>query len=374
MLKRIQQFQAQLRAEKLDGFALLPGPLLDYLTGSHFHLMERAILCWIPSNENDPLLLVAPGFEISMLNPTELNWKMFPWDDTSGPASAFSEMAAAMVETLGTKAIRAGLDPLNLRFQEWNWLEISLKPNEVNWVDGTSWLVGIRAVKDEAELELLRKAAAMATTSLSVVLPQIRLGMTEKELAGLLKIELLRVGSETLPFEPLIQSGPNSAIPHGSPGNRQIQQGDLLLMDFGARHRGYVSDITRTFHIGPASDKAQKIHAAVLDANQKATQQTRSGLKCGDIDRIARTAIEDAGFGKYFTHRTGHGMGLECHEPPYMVKGSAQSLAVGHVFTIEPGIYIPEFGGVRIEDDIVVTEDGFEVLTQFNRELIELNI
>lgn len=373
MQRRIRQFQAKLKAEGLNGFAMLPGPLLAYLSGAHFHLMERAILVWIPSNESQPLLLLAPGFEIAMLEPGDLSWETFEWNDTEGPGEAFKKLAAAICNQCGGNRIHAGVDPLNLRFQEWNLLSQALAPSSIEWVDSSSWLAGIRAVKDEVELEHLRKAASMVTDALKETLPQIRVGMSEKAIANLLKIELLKVGSEILPFEPLIQSGPNSAVPHGAPGDRCLQEGDLLLMDFGARYQGYVSDITRTFHIGPASERAKEIHAAVQAANQKATQITRPGTTCGDIDAAARTVIEEAGFGQYFTHRTGHGMGLECHEPPFMVKAAVQPLVTGHVFTIEPGIYIPGFGGVRIEDDVVVTESGFEILTQFDRDLKELN-
>lgn len=373
MQRRIRQFQAKLKAEGLNGFAMLPGPLLDYLSGAHFHLMERAILVWIPSNETQPLLLLAPGFEIAMLAPGDLAWETFEWNDTEGPGEAFIKLAEAIRAQSGSGQIHAGVDPLNLRFQEWNFLTKALAPTAIEWVDASNWLAGIRAVKDDVELESLRKAASMVTDALKSTLPQIRVGMSEKSIANLLKIELLKVGSEILPFEPLIQSGPNSAVPHGSPGDRCLQEGDLLLMDFGARYQGYVSDITRTFHIGPASEQAKVIHSTVQAANLKATQITRPGTTCGDIDAAARTVIEEAGYGQYFTHRTGHGMGLECHEPPFMVKASVQPLVVGHVFTIEPGIYIPGFGGVRIEDDVVVTETGYEVLTQFDRSLMELD-
>ena len=372
MLNRLDQFKSRLRSENLDGFALMPGPLLSYLTGAHLHVMERAILTWIPAEKDSSIHLVAPNFETAMVDTTSFAWKMYPWSDSQGAKSAFDLLAENIRSSSPSETIRVGLDPLNVRYQEWWALEKSLSPISVHWIDASVWLSEVRAVKDAQELSLLRIAAKMATDSLNRLLPQIKVGQAEHEISNILKIELLKVGSESLPFEPLIQSGPNSAIPHASPGSRRLEKGDFLLIDFGARHKGYVSDITRTFHIGPASERAREIHETVRLANLKALEITKPGVTCGEIDDAARSVIESAGMGEYFTHRTGHGMGLECHEPPYMVAGSNHPLQSGHVFTIEPGIYIPEFGGVRIEDDVIVTDQDGEAITDFPRELIEL--
>jgi Xaa-Pro dipeptidase len=185
----------------------------------------------------------------------------------------------------------------------------------------------------------------------------------------LLTQALLQRGAEGLAFEPLIQSGPNSALPHATPGERVIQAGEVLLLDFGVTFEGYLSDITRTFVVGEASAKIKKIYELVKQANAAGRAAARPGATGQDVDRATRKVIADAGYGHYFTHRTGHGLGLEGHEPPYVVEGNAVPLAIGNTFTIEPGIYVPELGGVRIEDDMAITENGAESLTSYNREL-----
>ena len=171
-------------------------------------------------------------------------------------------------------------------------------------------------------------------------------------------------------LEPLVQSGPNSALPHGRTGNRPVSGGDLLLIDFTTTVDGYYGDMTRTFIVGRhADDRQQEVYAAVKAANEAGREAARPGVSCQDVDRAARGAIDDAGYGEYFIHRTGHGLGLDVHEPPSIVEGNQLQLEEGMVFTIEPGIYIDGWGGVRIEDNVVVTENGVESLTTFDREL-----
>jgi Xaa-Pro dipeptidase len=197
----------------------------------------------------------------------------------------------------------------------------------------------------------------------------VRVGMTERQVASLLTQALLQHGAEGLAFEPLIQSGPNAALPHATAGERVIQSGEVLLLDFGITLDSYNSDITRTFVLGDASAEIKKIYELVKQANAAGRAAARPGAAGQDVDRATRKVIAEAGYGQYFTHRTGHGLGLEGHEPPYMVEGNAVPLEVGNTFTIEPGIYIPGLGGVRIEDDMVITENGAESLTTYDREL-----
>ena len=194
--------------------------------------------------------------------------------------------------------------------------------------------------------------------------------MTEHAVANELTLALLRGGAEGLAFDPLIQSGPNTALPHVSASERVIQAGDMLLLDFGITLNGYNSDITRTFAVGQLpSAEFQKIYETVKRANAVGRAVAKPGISGQDVDRATRQVIVEAGYGEYFTHRTGHGLGLEGHEPPYMVEGNAVPLEVGNTFTIEPGIYVPGLGGVRIEDDMLITANGAESLTTHDREL-----
>ena len=213
-------------------------------------------------------------------------------------------------------------------------------------------------------------ALEIAQDALEATIPSIKIGMTEKELSSELVVQLLRCGSEPeMPFAPIVSGGPNSANPHASPSERKLQAGDLLVVDWGATYDGYISDLTRTFAVGDVDDEYKKIHQIVQSANAAGRAAGKPGVPCAAVDKAARDVIEAAGYGVYFTHRTGHGLGLEGHEPPYIVEGNNVPLETGNTFTIEPGIYVPGLGGVRIEDDVLITENGAESLTTFDREL-----
>jgi len=201
-------------------------------------------------------------------------------------------------------------------------------------------------------------------------LPAIKIGMTEKELASELTVQLLRNGAESkLPFAPIVCAGPNSANPHAVPSERRLQAGDLLIIDWGATFDNYLSDLTRTFAIGEASPEYARIAQVVAEANQAGRDAATPGVPASLVDSAARQVIEKAGYGSYFIHRTGHGLGMEEHEEPYIRSDNTQLLLPGMTFTVEPGIYLPERGGVRIEDNVVITESGSESLSNFPREL-----
>ena len=228
----------------------------------------------------------------------------------------------------------------------------------------------MRLRKTETELEYMRKAAIIAQDALEATLKMVKPGITERELGSELVAQMLRRGSDPkLPFDPIVGSGPNSANPHAEVSDRELQKGDFLLFDWGARYKGYCSDLTRTFVIGEASDKQIDIYNTVLNANRTALAAVRPGVTAGSIDDAGRAVIDKKGYGKYFTHRIGHGLGLEEHEEPYMFAGNPVILEEGMCFSDEPGIYIPDWGGVRIEDDITVTADAGSSISDFPREL-----
>ena len=194
--------------------------------------------------------------------------------------------------------------------------------------------------------------------------------MTEKELAAELVVQLLRNGSDAgLPFTPIVSGGPNSANPNASPTDRKLQAGDLLVIDYGAAANDYISDITRTFAVGEVDAEYAKIHKIVQEANAAGRAAGKPGVPCADVDKAAREVIDKSGYGEYFTHRTGHGLGMEGHEHPYMRGDNMQLLEPGMAYTVEPGIYLPGRNGVRVEDDVVVTETGSESLTTLPREM-----
>lgn len=184
--------------------------------------------------------------------------------------------------------------------------------------------------------------------------------------------ELTEAGAESLSFNPIVAAGPNGALPHAVPTDRPIQNGDLLIVDWGAIVDDYPSDITRTFAVGDIDPELAQIYDAVKQANEAGKAAARPGATGRDVDRAARRVIVELGYGEYFIHRTGHGLGLEVHEPPYMMEGNTTPLEVGNVFTVEPGIYLPDRAGVRIEDDVLIIPEGFRSLTTFSRELIRV--
>jgi Xaa-Pro dipeptidase len=209
----------------------------------------------------------------------------------------------------------------------------------------------------------------LSEEALDNLLAWVEPGMSERMIAAKLSVELEAHGSQGHAFTPLVQTGPNSALPHGFLSDRILQRDEFLLIDYGGRYENYPADITRTFCIGTPSEEMQKIYDTVRRANEAAIQAVKPGVTCGEIDKAAREVIEEAGYGQYFIHRTGHGLGLEGHELPQIAAGVEERLQPGMVFTIEPGIYIPNLGGVRIEDNVAVTDSGVDVLTSYPKQL-----
>lgn len=230
----------------------------------------------------------------------------------------------------------------------------------------------LRESKDAREVELIRRAAAIAVEALERTIPQLRAGMTELEVAGVLEKELRDAGSEGFPFPSIVASGPRAALPHARSSSRVVERGDFLLLDFGAEHGGYCSDITRTLVVGPASAEQRAVYGVVREANSVAAGSVRGGMTGRDADALARGYIEREGFGEAFGHGLGHGLGLEVHEAPRLARTAEGVLPFGAVVTIEPGVYRPGWGGIRIEDDVHLGTGGPEILTDFTRELIEV--
>ena len=240
------------------------------------------------------------------------------------------------------------------------------------WRPSVNLVESLRERKDEGEISHIREAARIAEQALERTIKRVRPGMTELAICGILEGELRACGSQSHPFEAIIASGERAALPHARSSSRVAASGDLLLIDFGAECDGYCSDITRTFLVGKATAEQREIHDVVREANATASGGVRAGMRGRDADALARGYIERRGWGEAFGHSLGHGIGLEVHESPRLSKANDSPLPVGAVVTIEPGIYRPGWGGVRIEDDVLLTSEGREILTSFPRELIEL--
>jgi Xaa-Pro aminopeptidase len=229
-------------------------------------------------------------------------------------------------------------------------------------------LEALRAVKDEEEIARIREAAAIAAHALNAVLERIRPGMTEREIAADLDDAIRRGGAQDASFPTIVASGENSALPHARPQNRTVRAGDLITIDFGAVFDGYRSDETCTVALGRADARQEQVYQVVKDAHDRAMEAIRAGVACRAIDAVARNWIDKQGFGESFTHGTGHGVGLDVHEYPRLAAQSEAVLEAGMVVTVEPGVYLPGLWGVRIEDLVVVQQDGCEVLSKISKE------
>jgi Xaa-Pro aminopeptidase len=231
----------------------------------------------------------------------------------------------------------------------------------------------LRSVKDESEQALLIKAVQIADQAFQRILPAIKVGVTELDVAVELEYHMRQLGSAKPAFDTIAASGIRGSLPHGLASSREIQRGDFVTLDFGAVYEGYHSDMTRTVCVGKASDKQKKIYQIVLAAQLAGVAAVKSGIVCSEVDAVARRVITDAGYGEFFGHGLGHSVGLAIHEEPRFSPTCATVLEKHMVLSVEPGIYLPDFGGVRIEDLVVVSDTGCKVLTASSKELIELD-
>ncbi len=366
MTSRLERLLASLSTRagsRLDALALNPGPSLTYLTGLRFHLMERPVVLFLKPGH--PPAFVLPELETPKLDALPFEARAFPYgEDPAAWMGVFREA----IQALDLDGKRIGVEPLRMRLMEFRYLQAAA-PRAV-FPDASDAVSALRVRKDADEVASMRRAVDVAQKALEATLPMIRPGVTEREIAAELTVQLLRHGSEPeFPFGPIVSAGPNSANPHASPTDRPLREGDLLVIDWGATVDGYISDITRTFAIGEVEAELARICAIVQEANAAGRAAAGPGVPAGEVDRAARAVIEKAGYGEYFTHRTGHGLGVEAHEAPYIRADNARLLEPGMTFTVEPGIYLPGRGGVRIEDDVVITDDGAESLTTLPREV-----
>lgn len=361
--QRFEKLAAVIANTELDAIALNPGPTLTYLTGLDFHLMERPVLLVYAPGKVPALIL--PELELQKTSGLSYPLNTYPYGEN--PAEWGTHFRKAFFD-LDLYGQTIGVEPRRMRVLELRMVENSAPGAHV--IDADSELASLRLHKDADEIEKMRRAVQIAQNALEATLPLVKVGMTERELAAELTIQLLRHGSDpALPFSPIVSGGPNSANPHASPSERPLQPGDLLVIDWGATHENYVSDLTRTFAIGEVDEEYHKIHEIVQQANAAGRAAGKPGIACAEVDKAARKVIEDAGYGQYFIHRTGHGLGMEGHEEPYMRGDNQQLLEPGMAYTVEPGIYLPGRNGVRIEDDVVVTENGTESLSDLPRQI-----
>jgi Xaa-Pro aminopeptidase len=286
----------------------------------------------------------------------------------------------ALIELLSGPGMPAklGIEAAHLTVARKEWLErtSTARGLAVGWSSTERVVEQFRLVKDVSEIAAMRASAARLAQVADAAFRSIRAGVTERDVAGAIETAMRMAGYERLAFDTIVASGPNAALPHYRAGTRTLRHGDLVVLDFGGVLDGYCSDLTRTVSVGAPAPEAHRLHAAVRDAQRAAIEAVKPGVSATSVDAAARSLLESRGLGEAFGHGTGHGLGLDVHEEPRIGPPRTHSTPVqlepGMVFTIEPGAYLPGMGGVRIEDDVLVTGDGCEVLTSATRELLAL--
>lgn len=358
---RIQRAQQEMERQGVDFLFVAPSSDLIYLLGYPAHTSERLTLMGVP-RDGEPFVVV-PTLEAVRLEDRKDIVDIHAWDETESP----TQLVAQLVEYAEGAAIAVG-------DQMWAGFLIKFLDEmpDARFLSATPVLRELRMIKDEQEIENIRIASAKTDAAWEQFVATRKLsGMTERQAGEKLAGFMAEQGLPRMTFM-IVGSGPNSASPHYMTGDRVIQEGDAVVFDFGAPWNHYTSDLTRTVFVGEPTDEYRKVYNIVLEANRAAFAAVKPGVACQEIDRAARKVIEDAGYGEYFIHRVGHGLGIDGHEEPYMVEGNTLPLRPGMVFSDEPGIYIPGKFGVRIEDILVCTEDGAESFNHTSRELITM--
>jgi Xaa-Pro dipeptidase len=351
ILHRFEKIKKRIAENSLEGVILVPGPNLRYLTGVNSLLLERPFLCFV-GKEGAPQLL-APKLESGPYLRSPLKIKVHVWDDAEGPSHAFQGVAA-QVGLRGKWGVEGRVP--------FRFLDQILKYAHLELSDAEQILQTIREVKDPAEIQALQRSATILSKSFLRIPNMLKVGITELELARKISQVIYSNGAEYV-SDVLVQSGEFAADPHHLPSARKLGRNESLVVDTGNTYAGYYSDITRTFIVGK-SREFEDVYENVLACQEAAIKISKNGIAVGSIDEAARSYLRTKGLDRYFIHRTGHGLGLEVHEAPYIIPHGAEIVRASMVFTIEPGVYIRGKMGIRIEDDVLATEQGCRVMTR----------
>lgn len=360
--QRLSHLQDWLKQEELS-YAFLSHPTnIFYISGFKCDPHERVLGCFI--FPDDEPFLICPAMEVPQAKSSGWSFEIIGYHDHEDPWEKIKEAHDRRNHLSNQVAIESSFLP----YENAQRLTQYLTPH-ATLISIEKTIQSLRMIKDEKEIAILRQAAEVADDAVQVGCDAIHEGQTEMAIVATIEYELAKKGFSEMAFTTMVLAGENSALPHGHPGQRQIHEGDFVLFDLGVVVDGYCSDITRTVAYKKVNDKQKEIYNTVLRANTAAIRFAQVNTRLGDLDLISRNIINDAGFGDYYPHRLGHGLGLEAHEAPSISQNNDQLISKGFVFTVEPGIYVPDIGGVRIEDDIYIGANGPEVLTKFSKTL-----
>jgi len=358
---RLACLEPIMASRSLDAIALVPGPNFRKLFNKSFYQNERPLV--VVTIAGGPSLAIVPNLELASFAALDFDGPIFDWRDEAGYSAAFPEAARALKPDS-----RIGVEGQAMRVFVQIALQEALPAARI--VDAHAAISAIRLHKTAAELDTIREAIRRSEQALAATLEEVRTGLTETEIEALLLKQLFACGSDGLAFAPIVAAGDNSAKPHAKARrDYRVKAGDALLFDFGASYDGYMADITRTVFVEQVSDRDRAFYDTVLAANAAGKAAVRPGVSAHEVDDTVQTLLEGSPFAEFRRHKTGHGLGLDVHEDPHIMRGNQALLEPGMVFTIEPGLYRLDECGVRIEDDVAVTEDGVTCLTSFPREL-----
>lgn len=357
---RMKQLQVKMKEDGFQGMILFPSPNMFYLTGFHTFPGERLLVTVIPV-EGDPFF-IAPKLFAGQIRQASWISEIITWTDEE---NAYDKFRVFMD--------RKGLIQGQFAVDDTAWaaqlLGLMTVLPKIHFVPVGHLLSSLRLRKSAEEIAKIQTASDIVDDIVDVLRRTIRPGMREIEIAALMEYEMRKAGAAGPSFETIVGSGPNSALPHYNAGERKVQNGDFIVVDFGALYQGYCSDTTRTLAVGTPSPKMVEVYQIVKEAQEIGVRTARPGIKASDVDQAVRQYITDHGYGSFFTHRTGHGLGMEVHEEPYINGINDTILEPGMVFSIEPGIYLEGEFGVRIEDIVYLTENGCERFNHSSREL-----
>ena len=361
MNKRLDKLKEILFNSKLDAIALVPGANFRFITGGNFAMMERPTVIFI--SKNTLPLAILPTLEVESFQKLNFDAEIIEWQDSDGYQAAFEKAK----QKLGNIK-KIGLEGQRIRFFETLAIKESFKDTEL--VDAHKIIMRSRIAKDENEIESIQQAINISELSLNKCINQINLGISETEIKNLLIQEMYKNGAEDMPFSPLVLISHNSSLPHGhSQHKNKLKHQDALLIDFGCSVNGYNSDITRTYFFNDVKKEHEKIYNAVLKANEIGLEILKPGITMHEIDDRVLNSLANSGYEKLIVHKTGHGLGLDVHENPYIMRKNYEKLESGMVLTIEPGLYNYGELGVRIEDDVLITDKGYNCLTSLPKDI-----
>jgi Xaa-Pro aminopeptidase len=337
------------------------------------HLPNIHYLCGF-TGSSGALLLLAGERGVKLTFYTDGRYTQQAADEVKGAKvviAAKAALAAAAEGILKAKIKTLGIEAEQMPVSHFKYLGHVLR-GKTRLKPIAGLIEQLRAVKDPDEIEQIRASVLLAASLFQTALAAIRPGVAETDVAGEMEHQARKAGAEKMSFDTIVASGLRSALPHGRASAAPIPANGFIILDYGVILAGYCSDMTRTVHVGPVSSSHRRMYSSVREAQLASIDAVRPGVEVGEVDQKGRKILQDAGYGAYFTHSTGHGVGLEIHELPRLAKGQTQKLVPGMVITIEPGIYLPDEGGVRIEDMVLVTESGHEILTPTTKDLITL--